>query len=69
MRLALFERAAISRAADEAALSTMSSDLNDAIDKAAIPGTAPGPATIALDCARLRQAGRTAGPAYTRICG
>lgn len=68
-QVAVMERAAVARAADEAALSTMSKDLNNAIDKAAIPGTAPGPATTALGCARLRQAGSTAAPAYRRICG
>lgn len=66
---AVMERAAVARVADGKAIDTMSKDLNDAIDKAKAPGTAPGPATTALGCQRLRQAGRTASAAYRRVCG
>lgn len=61
---------AAERAADEQAIETLGKDMSDAIDKAAAraPGAAPGPATLALGCARLRAAGLTASANYQRQC-
>lgn len=63
--------AAMERAADEQAIDTLGKDMTDAIDKAAAkePGKAPGPATRALGCQRLRAAGATASAEYQRSCG
>jgi type VI protein secretion system component VasK len=62
--------AAMERAADDRAIDDLSKDMTDAIDKAATrePGKAPGPATVALGCIRLRSAGATAGAEYKRLC-
>ena len=62
------ERAAIKRMADESAVDAMGKELNDAIKD--IPASAaPGPATVALGCGRLRAAGATTSDAFKRICG
>lgn len=63
--------AAMERAADEQAIDTLGKDMTDAIDKAAAkePGKAPGAATRALGCQRLRAAGATSSAEYRRSCG
>lgn len=62
--------AAMERASDDRAIDDLSKDMTDAIDKAAArdPGKAPGPATLALGCSRLRAAGLTATAAYQHQC-
>lgn len=62
--------AAMERAADDRAIDDLNKDMTDAIDKAAArePGKAPGPATVALGCSRLRQAGATSSAEYIRSC-
>lgn len=61
---------AMERAADDQAIEALGKDMTDAIDRAAAkaPGKAPGPATIALGCARLRAAGLAASSEYQRQC-
>ncbi|WP_414902449.1 hypothetical protein ACMT1E_04265 [Sphingomonas flavalba] len=49
------EQAAIERRADDAAVAARTKGLQDAIDAA--PDGAPGPATVALGCERLRRQG------------
>lgn len=63
--------AAMERAADDRAIDALGKDMTDAIDKAAArePGKAPGPATRALGCQRLRAAGATASAEYKHQCG
>jgi Tfp pilus assembly major pilin PilA len=52
------EQAAQERAADAATNANLTKELTDAIAKAP-SGAQPGPASIALNCQRLRRAGRT----------
>lgn len=63
--------AAMERAADEQAIDALGKDMTDAIDKAAAkePGKAPGAATTALGCVRLREAGATSSAEYRHSCG
>jgi len=66
-RVADLEMEARERLADDTAIDKAKEELHDAIKD--IPaGTAPSPATVALGCVRLRQAGAT-GDAFKRICG
>lgn len=64
------ETEAVERLVDETAVEKMGKKLTDAID--AVPpaqqSAAPSAATVALGCARLRQAGATTD-AFKRICG
>ncbi|WP_203309749.1 hypothetical protein [Sphingomonas beigongshangi] len=55
------------RAMDDSKIDQMKDDLTHAISTAP-KGTAPGPATLALGCARMRAAGRTASPTYSAKC-
>lgn len=68
--IAAKERAAIERSDDATAVDQLREDLTDAI-KSIPPGAAPGPATIALGCERLRRAGTGAAdlPAVCRPQG
>ncbi|GGO95069.1 hypothetical protein [Stakelama pacifica] len=66
-RMRVLEQAAAEREADRTEVQTMKDDLTDAI-RNADAGAAPGPAAVALGCARLRRAGSTSSPEYQRIC-
>lgn len=61
------KRAEAERAVDGAQIDAMKEELTDAI-KSVPPGTAPGAATLAAGCVRLRRAGLTASPEYQRQC-
>jgi hypothetical protein len=63
------ESAAAKRDADDREQAARDKEITDAIKKAAVPGTAPGPAAVAHGCERLRRQGSTASPEYQRICG
>lgn len=64
------ETEAVERLVDETAVEKMGKKLSDAID--AVPpaqqSAAPSPATVAVGCVRLQQAGATSD-AFKRICG
>ena len=68
-RTTQLERAALERLEDTDQIEGMKKDLTDAIQSAAKPGLAPGPTSVALGCARLRQAGRAGSDAFKRVCG
>ncbi len=66
----VLEQAAQERATDTREIAALERNLTNAIDQAekTQPGRAPGPATTAANCERLRQAGRTSTDAYRRVC-
>jgi len=67
MRINDLEVQATEKLADDTAITKAKEELHDAIKD--IPaGVAPSPASVALGCARLRQAGATS-PAFKRVCG
>lgn len=66
-REAAMKRAEAERAMDATQLDAMKDDLTHAIESAPA-GAAPGPASVAAGCIRLRRAGLTASPDYRRIC-
>lgn len=68
-RSAALEQAAVERAMQEREASDHDKEITNAITKAAVPGTAPGPASVALGCSRLRRQGSTTSADYRRICG
>lgn len=65
--LAAKEQASIERQADTKAVDDMKEELHDAI-RDIKPGTAPGAATLALGCERLRRAGKTGTYQYLSVC-
>ncbi|MBI0474205.1 hypothetical protein D9601_02345 [Sphingomonas sp. MA1305] len=67
-KVAAMAQADAERALDGDKLDQMKDDLTHAID-AAPKGNAPGPASVAVGCARLRAQGNTASAAYRRVCG
>ncbi len=68
VRIADLQREAQEKLTDDTAIDKAKEELTDAI-KSVPAGTAPGAATLAAGCIRLRRAGLTASADYKRVCG
>lgn len=66
-KVAAMAQADAERAMDDSKIDQMKDDITHVIQTAP-KGSGPGPASLALNCLRMRQAGRTASPAYQRQC-